>query len=395
MPRKRTKPQWRKKIASVKDGFYGLWDSAINPRAFLWELYHEPICCLADERAYSNRALHFLIKNGELIEESLTIEDSKKPEDNCSIPTYEFGGDGETKKFLYKDNLILISLTDDETYSMSFYRPLSRPFVNKEFEEWILERRGESKVSILVTRSGSLVANKVSFAPPVIDDLELNYGTGFKKVHDAIVEKLNRRDGKLFIFSGTMGSGKSTFIKYLTSIVDREFVFIPVNMAGSLGSPEFISLLMGKKEAVLILEDAEQAIHQRGESGDSSAVATLLNLTDGILGTLLSISVLVTFNSDKSLIDRALTRKGRLAFDYDFGCLSIEDSKRLAQHLGKEIDPKGPMSLAEIYGVGDETNYVPPEETKQMGFHTLPHFALPASTPKVGPPKEKETKEKD
>ena len=58
-------------------------------------------------------------------------------------------------------------------------------------------------------------------------------------------------------------------------------------------------------------EDAEKVIGDRQNSGSSVGVSNLLNLSDGILGDILNIHVIATFNMDKERIDSALLRKGR------------------------------------------------------------------------------------
>lgn len=370
MPRHR----FVKSIPRLKVNPYSPFDSGLSPKYFMWELYREPISSTDDERLYSMSLLGLLSKKGLLVEAYNSIEkelERRDSDDNDFHGIYPSVYDTGTTLYLYRDNLVRLKRNDDETFAVDCYHPVSRPCIIGDFASYLIKEKGESRVSVLISRNGGLAASKVTFAPPVITDLELNYGTGFNKTHDKIVEKLNARNGRLFIFSGTAGSGKSTYLKHLSSIIDREFIFVPVNMADKLGSPDFITLLMGKKEAVLILEDAEQAVQQRGTGGDDSAVATLLNLSDGILGSLLNVTIIVTFNADRSSLDRALLRKGRLAFDYDFGPLKIEDAQKLMKHLGKSDEVKAPMTLADIYGSGEDTGYVPPPPMRQMGFHTL------------------------
>jgi hypothetical protein len=97
-------------------------------------------------------------------------------------------------------------------------------------------------------------------------------------------------------------------------------------------------------------------------------------LSDGVLGTVLSISILASFNADKQTIDKALLRRGRLCFSHMFNPLSIADAKRLAVHLKK--DPAfiesivNPTSLADLYNAEDDTGYVPKVE-KVMGFGAI------------------------
>ncbi len=345
------------------------YDHGVNPRWFLWQLYHEPISQLVDERVYSNSALRFLRANAELIDESVEIEDDTKAEDGDDL--LPFGYDERGAKFMYRDNLVAASQSADETVKLTLYRPLSKPFVTDDFAKWVIETKGESKVSILVRKNGGLVANKVAFKPPVIEDLELNYGTGFNKTYEKLKGILDSDRSSLILMHGAPGSGKSTLLKHLSSVVDREWIFIPTGIADQLASPDFISLLMDKKGAVLILEDAEGAVQARGsERVNETAVSSLLNISDGILGSILSISILVTYNCEKQFIDPALLRKGRLSLDLTLGPLNIEDSKRLAKHLGKEVEVTKPMTIAEIYGSDVDTGYVP-SEPKQVGFHTL------------------------
>lgn len=351
---------------------YGVWNSSISPKYLIWERYGKPACVVADERAFDTGVRQFLEDHAERVEYHEKREYVRK---QYKDPRFMFRNDSNTNLYLYKHNLISIT-PDDEHYNLSFYYPLGRAPVSNEFEPFVVNKDNESKVSVVISEHGQLIARKVTFAPPVIKDLDLNYGTGFGATHVKILDKLNARKSSLLMLHGDAGSGKSTYIKYLTTVCDREFIFIPVNLASQLGSPEFISLLMAKKEAVLILEDAEQAVQPRG-SGDSSAVATLLNLSDGILGSLLNITVVVTYNADRQDIDKALLRKGRLMFDYHFGPLSADDANRLAASLNKDLKTTAPMTIADVYGIEDDTNYVPPE-VPQMGFHTL------IGTPKAG-----------
>ena len=358
---------WWRRIR--RENPYSVWDTSLNPQYWVWEHYHEPVSSVSDERLYSNGAIRFLETNAVLITDHIEIEDKTDTDDDDFLSKYSQGQ--RSKRFWYKHNLVSATVQDDDTYKLEFYRAASQISVHEEFTKWVVERKGDSKVSILIRKNGSLVANKVSFKPPVIDDLELNYGSGFKKTHEKMKGILDEGGSSLFMINGSPGTGKSNYLKYLSSIVDREFVFISPGLASSLSSPDFISLLMDKKGGVLILEDAEGAVKARGsENSDDTAVSSLLNITSGFLGDILSISVIITTNADHPFVDPAMMRKGRLSLSLTMGPLSVEDAKRLAKHLGKDIEPSVPMTLAEIYGADTDTGYTPPKE-RQVGFHTL------------------------
>jgi ATP-dependent 26S proteasome regulatory subunit len=127
-------------------------------------------------------------------------------------------------------------------------------------------------------------------------------------------------------------------------------------------------LLMENKDIVLVIEDAEKALVSRDESGRSDLVSTILNLTDGFLGHALNITVVATFNTAKEKIDEALLRKGRLKHCYEFGKLSKEQARKLADSLNlPRTSITESMTLADIYNLEAETGYVK-EEEKRVGF---------------------------
>lgn len=99
----------------------------------------------------------------------------------------------------------------------------------------------------------------------------------------------------------------------------------------------------------MILEDAEKALTKRSLSDQPSLVSTLLNMTDGILGDILKLNVIVTYNCDRQDIDEALLRKGRLKAEYSFQGLKQDDAKKLIKKLDIDIKPEDNMTLADIY----------------------------------------------
>jgi hypothetical protein len=119
---------------------------------------------------------------------------------------------------------------------------------------------------------------------------------------------------------------------------------------------------------VLVLEDAEKAVVARNnQQGNESLVSALLNIGDGIMGSILNLSMIVSFNTDKENVDEALLRKGRLLYEHSFDKLSKEDSQRLLNKLNKNYTATEAMSLADIYNVEVETNHKK-EEARPIGF---------------------------
>jgi SpoVK/Ycf46/Vps4 family AAA+-type ATPase len=205
---------------------------------------------------------------------------------------------------------------------------------------------------------------------PVPDmDLELNYGSEFKKIHDIIIKRLNKTNDKgIILLHGDPGTGKTSYLKYLTKYVqDKDILFIPPSMAEMLSEPSIIPFLMEKKNSILIIEDAERVISDREGNGSPAGVSNILNLTDGILGDCLNIQVIATFNMKRERIDQALLRKGRLIAEHKFEKLPLDETNKLLDHLGKNHKSNEPMSLADIYNVdSDEVRIT--KEKKSIGF---------------------------
>ena len=216
-------------------------------------------------------------------------------------------------------------------------------------------KKKKANIQLVKSEMGHLDTEEYDlFIQPM--DLELNYGTCFKKVHDVIVDKLNETNGKgIILLHGDPGTGKTSYIKHLTSLIkEKDILFIPPSMAEMLSEPSIIPFLMDHKNSILIIEDAERVISDREGNGSPAGVSNILNLTDGILGDCLSIQIVATFNMKREKIDQALLRKGRLIAEHKFGKLSVEESNNLLKHLEKDHEVSESMSLADIYNIDVE-----------------------------------------
>lgn len=221
----------------------------------------------------------------------------------------------------------------------------------KEFEK----PPKRAQIHLVKSEMGHLDTEEYELPVPEID-LELNYGTNFKKVHDVIVNRLNKQNDKgIILLHGDPGTGKTSYIKYLTKLItDKDILFIPPSMAEMLSEPSIIPFLMDHKNTILIIEDAERVISDRQINGSSPGVSNILNLTDGILGDCLSIQIIATFNMKKEKIDQALLRKGRLIAEHKFEKLTVEETNKLLKSIGKDINSEEGLVLADIYNIDVE-----------------------------------------
>lgn len=230
------------------------------------------------------------------------------------------------------------------------------------------EEARKSSIQLVKSDMGHLDTEEYDLQIPEIN-LELNYGAEFVKIHEIIIKRLNTNyDKGIILLHGDPGTGKTSYVKYLTKqIKEKNVLFIPPSMAEILSEPTIIPFLMENRNSILLIEDAERVIADRENKGSPAGVSNLLNLTDGILGDCLNIQVIATFNMKRERIDSALLRKGRLICEHKFDKLNIEETNKLLTFLKKGIVSKEPLTLADIYNIDSDDIRVT-NEPKKIGF---------------------------
>ena len=202
-------------------------------------------------------------------------------------------------------------------------------------------------------------------------DLELNYGENFADVNKKIVTELSKKKNKgLVLLHGEPGTGKTTYIKWLVGQLNKnkKVIFVPPFLTESITSPEFIPFLARYTDSVLVIEDAERVVSDRvSGSGSSIGVSNILNMTDGIMGDVMNIQIICSFNMHRNKIDPALLRKGRLIAEHKFDTLDVKSTNNLLKHLGHEQTSTKSMTLADIYNI-DEKEFITDNGNQKVGF---------------------------
>jgi hypothetical protein len=207
---------------------------------------------------------------------------------------------------------------------------------------------------------------------PIRDqDIQLknNYEDDFLPVNTTIEEFLrNENANGLVLLHGKYGTGKTSYIRHLMSMVDIRFIFLPVNMVDAISNPQFLPFLSNYTNSVIVLEDCESLLAPRTalDRGEP-ALASLLNLADGLLSDALRIKLVCTFNAPLREVDQAILRKGRLIARYEFSELSIDKCKNLSEKMGYTGVIEKPMTLAEIYNLSSP-DYGQMGSSRKLGF---------------------------
>jgi hypothetical protein len=234
------------------------------------------------------------------------------------------------------------------------------------FKKYKIKRKKTTEISLITTSSSALETQSISIKKPKIN-LNLHYNADFGAIHKSVLRNINKPNTNgLYLFHGEPGTGKSTYIKYLIHQINKKVIFLSTKMAGQLDNATMTPLLLQNRNAVIVIEDAEELISSRDDVRNSN-LSMLLNLTDGLLGESLGIQIIATFNTDLKNIDKALLRKGRLSTIYEFKPLVLDKTNALLQKLGHSIQVEYPsyrtnpfvwfISLTDRVGINSRNNY--------------------------------------
>jgi len=230
-----------------------------------------------------------------------------------------------------------------------------------------IKKKNKKHFYMVVHEYNSLDLKQFKIKPSEVD-MHLHYNDDFK-VFDEHVQMFLSQSAKsgLILMHGIAGSGKTSYIRYLINALDEKFIFLPLYMAETLSSPDFLPFLTEHKNSILIIEDAEKLLKSRENEGTHNGIANLLNMSDGLLSDALGIKIICTFNTGLEKIDSALLRKGRMISRYEFKELSPGKAKVLSEKENLNYKGDKPITLGDLYHA-NTINQIGDFEGKRVGF---------------------------
>lgn len=293
----------------------------------------------------------------------IDVEDGRLVSNDDGYRTYAWGG--AILSVDHRDNNIRLTIATINPVVREAYR---------DFVDTHVEPFQNGGVHVLVaTNHGVEIKDIGAQGVPLVRD---NYDSEVVEAYDVVVRDLSAAEpaGRLVIFDGPPGTGKTYLVRALLSAVqDAMFIVVPPSSVEALTKPELLPTLLDAhtsaakdgRRIVLVIEDADACLVPRA-ADNIGLISALLNFGDGLLGQLLDIRIIATTNARRPDIDPALKRPGRLSRHVTIGPLSANQANTRLFTLAPDAarDSRGQRysrgaTLAEVYAAARLEGWTP------------------------------------
>lgn len=216
---------------------------------------------------------------------------------------------------------------------------------------------------------------------PGFDKIKHNYTASVtSKLSELIKSDLPESGGKLILFHGVPGTGKTYAIRSIISewdencvahyILDPEQFFDKASYMNAvlLGDDNAYPTSVAAEDStppwkLIILEDAGELLAKDAKSRTGQGFARLLNITNGLIGQGLKILLLITTNEPIEAIHEAVAREGRCLANISFDALCPAEANRWLKTRASSVKVDESTTIADLYALTTKhrriTNLVP------------------------------------
>ena len=191
-----------------------------------------------------------------------------------------------------------------------------------------------------------------------LDCFELFYAKKTMKEINKVIKDIKKSKSGLSVLYGERGTGKSSFVNYLASKLDRIVIFIPNNMIeATFNNSDFRKFLKRYDRPVIVIDDCEMMFSEFFTKSNIFS-NNLLQLVDGLLSETVEVNVVTIFNlRNENEIDHSLLECNNLLKIVEFEKLSNDEATELSEHLGHNKKIKTKSKLIDIIRNKDTNDY--------------------------------------
>ena len=261
--------------------------------------------------------------------------------------------------FVWKDSYVDLDFnkkTNSITFASYFLDPKVGDLIDDLEKNYITKIKKNLIFSIIQTSAGLEARSLGDGSSPLITD---NYNPEVLEDINFVIDSFKKTPplGRICILSGEPGTGKTHLIRSVLMQLDCVFLIIPANLIDSMDKPNFMPLLLAikdqhEKPIIMVIEDGDTCLVPR-KADNISAITSLLNLSDGILGSIMDIRMIISTNAHIKDIDAAIERPGRICKKIHVGPLDYDRAnKRYRQLMSDEtvnLEYHKYYTIAEVY----------------------------------------------
>lgn len=294
--------------------------------------------------------------------------------DHSDIPDgrilYAYHGKSSSEYLLDTGDAIVQLTMDGGSTGISIYADGDR---REEAEAWLAKycvvetptpTRAKSEFWFMGAEGPSSVTQYLDVTP--WSDVRSNYTPKVQESLDvltALDKTPEAAAGRIILFHGPPGTGKTNLIKVLASEwykwASPQVVLDPERFLGSAGYLLSVASASYDRKPLIILEDSGELVRKHSKQEGGQAVSRLLNMADGLATQWSDALFLITTNENIGELNEALTRKGRCLAVIEVGKLSAEQS---SEWLGRKVHEE--MILSDLYAEKASNMFVKSKDEK-------------------------------
>ena len=210
------------------------------------------------------------------------------------------------------------------------------------------------------------------------NSIKENYSPSIIPLLDSLVQaKLANTNGNLILLHGSVGLGKTFFIRSLLQewknqiqgnyIIDPDSLFNQSDFLVSILKEE---LANANKFKLLILEDTGEMLTKDAKQIMGQALARILNTADGILGQGSKVKILISTNEEITSLNAAVSRPGRCLAKIQFPKFTNAEAREWLdkkEFIGEFKE--GQTSISELYDLLSQQSQIKTLNKTVIGFN--------------------------